>query len=56
LVAARVGAEEEGKQKEGEGPPKSRKSSRSLTVKKMQEGKQRRIEEQEVTKKVLSSL
>lgn len=48
--AAEEGAEE-GKQKEGEGPPKSRKSSRSLTVKKMQEGKQRRIEEQEVTKK-----
>jgi len=38
--------------KEKNGPPKSRKSARSLTVKKMAEGQQRRMEEEEVAKKV----
>lgn len=37
--------------KEKNGPPKSRKSARSLTVKKMAEGQQRRMEEEEVAKK-----
>lgn len=38
--------------KDEKGPPKSRKSARSLTVKKMAEGAQRRMEEEQEAKKV----
>jgi len=51
ITATDIDAPKTSTGKKNEGPPKSRKSTRSLTVKKMAEGQQRRMEEEEEARK-----